>query len=139
MTTTAANRPTSRRTAGLIATALLALPFTTLASDWFQTSASGMEDVAAGRDGSLWLAGENGTVWVSPDAGQSFKQVEASGFARIAVAPDGVVWAAGSNGTLWKLDRGRWTKTSASGIGVDFGVTEDAPDVRVAFRAPFRW
>ena len=23
--------------------------------------------------------------------------------------------------------------------GVDFGVTEDAPDVRVSFRAPYRW
>jgi hypothetical protein len=22
---------------------------------------------------------------------------------------------------------------------VDFGVTEDAPDVRVSFRAPYRW
>ena len=33
----------------------------------------------------------------------------------------------------------RATERLTLSAGVDFGVTEDAPDVRVSFRAPFRW
>jgi photosystem II stability/assembly factor-like uncharacterized protein len=71
---------------------------------WNKTDASGMRDVAVAPDGTVWLAGWNGTIWFSHDQGKTFQQqADASGFSRVAVAPDGTVWGVGYNGTLWNF------------------------------------
>src|ERR1051325_173160 len=92
-------------------------------TEWTRTPASGIGDVAVGPAGTIWVAGQNGTIWSSSD-GSNFTRVEASGFSRVSVGPDGSVWGVGFNGTLWRLRSGQWTKTPASGIG-DVAVGRD--------------
>lgn len=72
------------------------------ARGWTQTPASGMGDVAVAPDGTVWLAGDNGTIWSSTD-GANFDQIEASGFESLAAGSNGRVWAVGTNGTLWRM------------------------------------
>lgn len=85
--------------------------------DFTKTDASGMADVAVSADdNSVWLAGSNGTVWVTKDRGKTFNQIQAEGFRGVSVGKGGIVWAVGSNGTLWSLDRGSWRQTPASGM-----------------------
>jgi photosystem II stability/assembly factor-like uncharacterized protein len=85
---------------------------------WKQTAASDMRDVGVELSsmssnqhlGRIWLAGKNGTVWLSIDNGVTFTQkTDASGFASIAGAgsqskvssnPEDA-WAVGTNGTVW--------------------------------------
>jgi hypothetical protein len=92
---------------------------------WAKTAASGMMDVALSSDGTVWLAGRNGSIWFSNDQAKTFHETDASGFSRVSVGPDGVLWAVGSNGTLWNYDlKGsppRWVETVATGMG-DVGV-----------------
>jgi photosystem II stability/assembly factor-like uncharacterized protein len=105
-----------RRLAIITLTMGILSPALVYATGWRQSPATGMADVAVSRDGILWLAGQNGTVWYSSDGGKTFHKVNASGFNRICVGPDGVVWAVGWNGTLWMYRGKTWTKTAASGI-----------------------
>jgi photosystem II stability/assembly factor-like uncharacterized protein len=90
---------------------------------WHQTTATLIGDVAVASDGTVWVAGTNGTIWFSSNQGRDFTQLDATGFIRIAVAPNGTVWAVGDNSTLWKYD-GNWAKTEASLIG-DVAVASD--------------
>jgi hypothetical protein len=67
--------------------------------EWFATNGSGMEDVSAGEDGTVWLVGTNGSVWTTRD-GQSFVQVTASGFRSVS-AQANWAWFVGADGALW--------------------------------------
>lgn len=82
---------------------------------WTQTPASGIGDVTVAPDGTIWLAGRNGSVWNSAD-GRNFNRIDASGFARVAAAPDGSLWAVGGNGSLWHRANGSWVQTPASNM-----------------------
>src|SRR5690349_13421323 len=77
-----------RRLAIITLTIGILSPALVYATGWRQSSATGMADVAVSRDGILWLAGQNGTVWYSSDGGKTFHKVNASGFNRICVGPD---------------------------------------------------
>jgi hypothetical protein len=75
---------------------------------WTKTLASGMGDVAAhGFQGTIDLAGLNGTIWSTYDGGKSFyRDTTASGFASVANYVNAgqlyyQTWAVGYNGTLW--------------------------------------
>jgi len=72
------------------------------AGEWLQTSASGMEDVAADELDTLWLVGKNGSVWKS-NAGKNFELISppGSGFINIGVG-HGEVYAVQGDGSLWR-------------------------------------
>jgi photosystem II stability/assembly factor-like uncharacterized protein len=99
-------------------------------SDWTRTPTAGMADVTVSPDGTVWFAGQDGSIFFSIDRGVTLHKTQASGMSRICAGPDGTVWAVGSNGTLWSctlsppafpLNSDQWVQTPASGMG-DIGV-----------------
>jgi len=82
-----------------------------LSSEWIQTNASGMTDVAIGPKGqAACTAAADGAVWLAAD-GRTFSQVNSSDFIHVSFDLLGNLWATGNNGSLWKLAAGKWEKT----------------------------
>jgi len=80
-------------------------------SEWIQTNASGMTDVAVGPKGeAACTAAADGAVWLAPD-GRTFTKQKSSDFIHVSFGPQGELWGTGNNGSLWKFANGKWEKT----------------------------
>ncbi len=89
------------------------------AGDWVRLNAASVIDVAVAENGTTALVNKTGELWISKDAGRSFKKdAQVEGGVRISVNSDGsVLGLVNRSGEFWiSKDGGNsWAKTQAVG------------------------
>ena len=91
---------------------------------WMKTAATSIGDAAIAPDGTVWIAGTNGSIWYGYNSatGADFVRLPAEGFRRLAVGANGMLWAVGFNGTVWSYDTAtpysseKWVKAPVAGM-----------------------
>lgn len=78
-------------------------------------------DIAAGRDGSIWIAGTNNQIYRY--SGSTWDGRRGGTAKRIAVGPDGNPWVIAKNNTIWRYRSDKWQKIG--GLGRDIGIGAD--------------
>src|SRR5258708_28707587 len=94
----------------------------TMGQDWTNIQGITAQDIAVGKNGSVWATGTNSAIYRWN--GSSWETIP-GGASRIAVDPDGAAWVVNAGGDIYKYNLANKNWEIKQGKAKDIGIGAD--------------